>query len=99
MTKRSAAKTTDCAPPYDSLTTDCAHPPYFDLLKILFLVHHVTARLETMMEKRIITFKHNYPLTFSRFFAKLLSTNCCRHVDAMMRLINMPLRMCRGRET
>ena len=51
--------------------------PHFGLLKLLLLKHHATTRLQTMMEKRIITLKHNYPLTFFRFFAKLLATNFC----------------------
>ena len=51
--------------------------PYFDLPKILFLEHNATTRQQTMTEKGIITFKHNFPLTFSPFFAKLLATNCC----------------------
>ena len=50
--------------------------PHFGLLKILLLKHHVT-RQQTMMEKGIITFKHNSPLMFFRFFAKLMATNCC----------------------
>ena len=60
------------------LTTDCA--PHFGLLKLLFLEHHVRARQQTIMEKGIRTFKHNSPLTFSRFFAKLLATKCCTKI-------------------
>ena len=41
-------------------------------------------------------FKHNSPLTFSLFFAKLLTA--VHKSDAVTRLINTPLRMCRGRE-
>ena len=41
-----------------------------------FLEHHATTRQQTIMEKGI-TFKHNSCLKFSRFFAKLLATNCC----------------------
>ena len=51
--------------------------PRFGLLKILLLKHHATTRQQTTMEKGIITFKHNFPLMFFRFFAKLLATNCC----------------------
>ena len=47
------------------------------LLKMLFLEHYSTTRLQAMMEKGIVAFKHNSPLTFSRFFAKLLATNYC----------------------
>ena len=52
------------------------------------------------MEKGIITFKHNSPLMFFRIFAKLLATNCFKvyKFDAIIRLINTPLRMCRGRD-
>ena len=50
------------------LAAACA--PHFSLLKILFLEHHATTRQQTMMEKGIITFEHNSPRTFSRFFAK-----------------------------
>ena len=46
------------------LSTACA-PPRFGLLKILFLEDQVAVRQQTMMEKGIITFKHNLPLTFS----------------------------------
>ena len=59
-------------PPF---TASCS--PQFGLFKILFLEHQVTTRQQTMMEKGIITFKHNSPWTFSRFFPKLLGTNCC----------------------
>ena len=54
-----------------------APPPHFGLLKMLFLEHHATTRQKTMMEEGIITFKPNSRLTFSRFFVKLLATNCC----------------------
>ena len=57
------------------LTDACA--PHLGLLKILFSEHYSVTRQHTMMEKGISTFKHNSPLTFSRFFAKLLATNCC----------------------
>ena len=57
------------------ITDACA--PHLGLLKILFLEHYSVTRQHTMMEKGISTFKHNSPLTFSRFFAKLQATNCC----------------------
>ena len=57
------------------LTAACA--PHFGLLKILFLEHLVTTKQQAMMEKGIITLKHNSPLSFFLFFAKLLATNCC----------------------
>ena len=51
--------------------------PHLGLLKILLLEHHSMTRQHTIMEKGLITFKHNPPLTFSRFFPKLLATNHC----------------------
>ena len=56
------------------LMAACA--PHVGLHKILYLEHYVTTKQQTMMEKVITTFKHNSPLTFSLFFAKLLATNC-----------------------
>ena len=38
--------------------------PHFGLLKILLLKHHATTRQLTMVEKEVITFKHNSPLNF-----------------------------------
>ena len=57
------------------LTDACA--PHLRLLKVLFFEHHLVTRQHTMMEKGISTFKHNSPLTFSRFFGKLQASNCC----------------------
>ena len=59
-----------------SLTDAC--DPHLGLLKILFLEHYSVTRQHTMMEKGIskFRFKHNSPLTFSRFFAKLMATIC-----------------------
>ena len=54
----------------------CFFPP-FGLLKLLYLEYQATKRQQTMKEKGIIAFTHNSPSTFSRFFAKLLATNCC----------------------
>ena len=51
-------------------------PPFW-LTKNTAFEHHATTRQQTMMENGIITFKHNYPLMFFRFFATLLATNCC----------------------
>ena len=50
------------------LTTTCAPP--FRFTQNAFLEHHVTTRQQTMMEKGIITFKHDSRLKFSRLFAK-----------------------------
>ena len=57
------------------ITVACTPP--FRFIQNTVLEHHSMARQLTMMKKRIITFKHNSLLTFSRFFAKLLATNCC----------------------
>ena len=57
------------------LTTACASP--FRFTQNTFLKHHVTTRQQIIMEQRIITLKDNSRLKFSRFFAKLLATNCC----------------------
>ena len=54
-----------------------AYAPHLGLLKKLFLEHYLVTRQHTMMEKGTSTFKHNSPLTFSRFFAKLQATNYC----------------------
>ena len=51
--------------------------PHLGLLKILFFERYSVKRQHTMVEKGISTFKRNSPLTFSRFFVKLLATNCC----------------------
>ena len=51
------------------LTDTCA--PHLGLLKILFLEHYLVTRQHTMMEKGISRFKHNSPLTFSRFFCEI----------------------------
>ena len=48
------------------------------------------------MEKRIIIFKHDSRLKFSRVFAKLLAPNSVHKCDPIIRLINTPSRMCRG---
>ena len=43
----------------------CLYPlPHFGLLKILFLELHTTLGQQRVMDKRIITFKHNSFLTF-----------------------------------
>ena len=44
--------------------------PYFRLLKILGLKYHATTRQQPTKQNGIITFKYNFPLKFSRFFAK-----------------------------
>ena len=43
----------------------CLGLPILVFLKILFLKHHAMTRQQTMIEKGIIAFKHNSPLTFS----------------------------------
>ena len=56
------------------LTTACAPPP-FRFTQNMFLERQLTIRQQAVMEKGIITFKHNSRLKFSPFFAKLLATN------------------------
>ena len=72
--------------------------PHFGFLKMLVLKHHPPTRQQTMMEKGMITFKHNSPLTFSRFFANCWQPTIAQRSDATFRLIDTPLRMCRGRD-
>ena len=55
------------------LTTACVPPFWFTQITVFGISRN--ARQQTMMEKGIITFKPDSPLTFSRFFAKLLATN------------------------
>ena len=65
--------------------------PHFGLLKILLLEHHGMTRQQTMMEKEIITSKHNSPLIFFQFFAKLLEINFRHKSDPTFGLIDSPL--------
>ena len=74
-------------------------PPPFRFTQITVLEHHSITREHRMMDKGIITFKQNSPLKFSRYFPKLLATNCC--VTEIWRNIPSyytPLKMCRERE-
>ena len=48
------------------------------------------------MEKEIIMFKDNSRLKFFRLFTNLLATTAVHQCDPTIRLINTPLRMCRG---
>ena len=57
-------------------TTACA--PQFWFIQNAFLEHRVTTRQQAIMDKEIIIFKHDSRLKFSRLFAKLLATNCCK---------------------
>ena len=59
-----------------SPTNDCLCPPPFWFIQNAFLEHRVTTRQQAIIEKRIIIFKHDSRLKFSRLFAKLLATNC-----------------------
>ena len=61
------------------LTNACA--PHLGLLKILFLEHYSVTRQHTMMEKGISTFKHNSPLTFSRFFCEIADNQLLCHIN------------------
>ena len=58
---------------------DCLCPP-FRFAQNAFLEHHVTTIQQTIMEKRIIIFKHNSRSKFFRLFAKLLATNWCTYM-------------------
>ena len=72
--------------------------PPFRFTQNAFLEHHVTSRQQSIIKKGTIVFKHNFRLKFSRLFAKLLATNCLTYCKCgpIIRLINTPLRMCRG---
>ena len=48
------------------LTAACAS--HFGLLKVLFFKYHSATKQRAMMEKGIVTFNHNFRLTFSQFF-------------------------------
>ena len=52
--------------------------PPFRFTQNTFSNHHVTTRKQTLMEKEIITFKHNSGLKFSQFFAKLV----CKAIES-----------------
>ena len=58
----------------DPQTTACAPP--FRFAQNTFSERHVMTSQQVIIEKEIITFKDNSRLKFSRFFAKLLATNC-----------------------
>ena len=45
----------------------CLRPPFWFTQNIVF---GTSRNDKTMMERGLITFKHNSPMTFSRFFAK-----------------------------
>ena len=55
---------------------DCLCPP-ISVDSKSFLEHHVPTTQQTTIEKEMITFRDNSRMKFSRFFAKLLATNCC----------------------
>ena len=50
--------------------------PLFWFIQNTFTEHYAR-RQQAIMEKGIMTFKHNSRLKFSHFFAKLPATNCC----------------------
>ena len=54
------------------LTTACAP---ISVYSKCFLEHYVTTRQQAIMDKRIIMFKDDSRLKFSRFFLTLLATN------------------------
>ena len=51
-----------------------------------------------MMEKGIFTFKHNSRLGFFYALRNCWQPTAVHKCDAIIRLIKMPLRMCRGRD-
>ena len=70
-----------------------AHAPHFGLLKILFLKHHVMMTIDNMMEKEIIiTFKHNFRLTFLDSVQNCWQPIVVHKCGAIIRLISTPLR-------
>ena len=93
MTRRQAVATGGVGWP-------CPRHP-FRFAQNTFLEHQVTTRQQTIMEKGIITFKHN---NYSRLkFSQDSLLNCWQSTamhkcDAIIRIIDMPLRMCRERE-
>ena len=48
------------------------------------------------MEKGIITFKYNSRLTFSRSLQNCWPPTAVQKCDTIIRIIDTPLRMCRG---
>ena len=66
---------TQCRRYGGSPTTACALPFWFSLIAGFGTSRN--CKTAAMMVKGVITFKHNSPLKFSWFFAKLLATNCC----------------------
>ena len=70
------------------LTAACA--PHFALLKILCLEHHSMPRHQTMIEKGIITFKHNFPLKFIDSLQNCWQSTALHKSEAIIRLINTP---------
>ena len=50
------------------------------------------------MEKEIIMFKHNSSLLFFDSLQNCWQPTAVRQSDAIYRLIDTPLRMCRGRD-
>ena len=78
------------------LTT--AYAPSFWFTQNKFLEYHVTTRQETIMEKGIITFKHNFRLTFFDSLQNCWQPTDVHKREAIIRLINTLLQMCRGRK-
>ena len=64
----------------------------------MFWEHHVTTQ-QTMIEKGIITFKHNFPLTFSRFFAKLEGNQLLLRNETQYSILLASLYGCVAEET
>ena len=79
-----------------SLTVACAPP--FRFTQITVFGTSLNDKTTHNDKKGMITFKHNSPLTFSRFLQNSWQPTAVHKSDAIFRLINMPLRMCRERE-
>ena len=56
---------------------ECLGPPFWFTQNTVFGTSSNDKTTDNDGKKGIITFKHYSPLTFSRFFAKLLAINCC----------------------
>ena len=69
------------------LLAACAPPPISIYSKYCFWNMTQRQKKPLLMEKETATLKHNFRLTFSRFFAKLPATSLVNKCDAIIRLI------------
>ena len=82
---------------YGGLNGCLCPPPHFDLLKVLYLEHHITTRQQAMIVKVIITFNIILLWRFLQFLWNSWQPNAVCKSDPIIHLINLPLRMCRER--